>query len=114
MQTGTGPYGLIETVLLRCPGNTSRTLELDPVHPIAGDVDSRRIDCGGRLITPGLIDCHTHLSMVAIEQANSSCAAGTSYADIAAAGGGIHRPFKLPEMKPKMFCLMPLVNGFNE
>jgi hypothetical protein len=24
------------------------------------------------------------------------------------------RPFKQPEMKPKMLCLMPRENGFNE
>ena len=33
----------------------------DTVESIAGELDCERIDCGGRLITPGLIDCHTHL-----------------------------------------------------
>lgn len=47
-------------------------------------------DCGGRLITPGLIDCHTHLvhggsRAWEFEQRLR----GTSYAEIAAQGGGI-------------------------
>ncbi|HYG04953.1 MAG TPA: imidazolonepropionase [Stenotrophomonas sp.] len=49
-----------------------------------------RIDCGGRWITPGLIDCHTHL-VYAGNRANEfeQRLQGASYADIARAGGGI-------------------------
>lgn len=48
------------------------------------------IDCAGRWITPGLIDCHTHL----IHAGNRAHEfelrlAGASYEDIAKAGGGI-------------------------
>jgi len=48
------------------------------------------IDCQGRLITPGLIDCHTHLVYAGnraheFEQRLN----GVSYADIARSGGGI-------------------------
>lgn len=48
------------------------------------------IDCEGRWITPGLIDCHTHL-VYGGERASEFEArlAGTSYEDIARAGGGI-------------------------
>ncbi len=48
------------------------------------------IDCAGRWITPGLIDCHTHL-IHAGDRADEFAArlAGASYADIARAGGGI-------------------------
>nr|WP_039576322.1 imidazolonepropionase [Sphingopyxis fribergensis] len=47
-------------------------------------------DCGGRLITPGLIDCHTHLVHGA-NRANEWAMrlAGASYEEIARAGGGI-------------------------
>ncbi|WP_447752717.1 imidazolonepropionase [Sphingopyxis fribergensis] len=47
-------------------------------------------DCGGRLITPGLIDCHTHL-VHGGNRANEWAMrlAGASYEDIARAGGGI-------------------------
>ncbi|HUD93000.1 imidazolonepropionase [Sphingobium sp.] len=53
--------------------------------------DAREIvDCGGRWITPGLIDCHTHI----VHGGNRSHEfelrlGGATYADIAAAGGGI-------------------------
>ena len=48
------------------------------------------VDCGGRLLTPGLIDCHTHLvyggnRASEFEQRLN----GATYADIAKAGGGI-------------------------
>lgn len=48
------------------------------------------VDCAGRWITPGLIDCHTHL-VYAGNRANEFEARlnGASYEDIARAGGGI-------------------------
>jgi imidazolonepropionase len=50
----------------------------------------RKIDAEGRLLTPGLIDCHTHL-VYAGNRANEfeQRLQGTSYSDIAKAGGGI-------------------------
>jgi imidazolonepropionase len=54
--------------------------------PAAGET----IDCGGRWITPGLIDCHTHL-VHAGSRANEWAMRldGASYQDIARTGGGI-------------------------
>ncbi len=48
------------------------------------------IDCAGRWITPGLIDCHTHL-VYAGDRAHEFelRLAGASYEEIARAGGGI-------------------------
>ncbi|TGQ73228.1 imidazolonepropionase [Mesorhizobium sp. M00.F.Ca.ET.186.01.1.1] len=48
------------------------------------------IDCGGRWITPGLIDCHTHL-IHAGNRANEfeMRLAGATYEEVARAGGGI-------------------------
>ncbi len=49
-----------------------------------------RIDCEGRWITPGLIDCHTHL-VHAGNRANEfeMRLAGATYEEVAKAGGGI-------------------------
>ena len=48
------------------------------------------LDCGGRLLTPGLIDCHTHL-VYGGSRAHEfeQRLTGVSYAEIAKAGGGI-------------------------
>lgn len=48
------------------------------------------VDCGGRWITPGLIDCHTHLVHAGNRAHEFEMRlAGASYAEVAAAGGGI-------------------------
>ena len=49
-----------------------------------------RIDCGGRLVTPGLVDCHTHLVFGGWREKELAMKlAGKTYLDILAAGGGI-------------------------
>lgn len=51
---------------------------------------ARRIDAGGRWISPGLIDCHTHLVYAGNRAGEfEQRLQGVSYADIARAGGGI-------------------------
>lgn len=52
--------------------------------------DAEIVDCKGRWITPGLIDCHTHL-VHAGNRANEfeMRLAGASYEDVTKAGGGI-------------------------
>ena len=48
------------------------------------------IDCAGRWITPGLIDCHTHLIYAGDRAAEFELRlAGASYEEVARAGGGI-------------------------
>jgi imidazolonepropionase len=52
--------------------------------------DVQAVDCSGRLVTPGLIDCHTHL-VHAGNRANEfeMRLAGATYEEVARAGGGI-------------------------
>ena len=60
--------------------------ERDMPSPGAAEI----VDCGGRWITPGLVDCHTHLVYAGHRAAEfEQRLAGRSYAEIARAGGGI-------------------------
>jgi imidazolonepropionase len=58
---------------------------------LALDVDAiERIDCAGRWITPGLVDCHTHLVFGGNRAHEFELRLqGASYEEIARAGGGI-------------------------
>ena len=67
-----------------------RILFAGPADAAPAAPDARTIDLGGRLLTPALIDCHTHLvhgGHRAIEF--EMRLAGASYVEIAKAGGGI-------------------------
>ena len=56
----------------------------------AGVRPDRTIELAGRWLTPGLVDCHTHLVFAGQRAAEfARRTAGTSYADIAREGGGI-------------------------
>ena len=56
----------------------------------AGLRPDRTIELAGRWVTPGLVDCHTHLVFAGQRAAEfARRTAGTSYADIAREGGGI-------------------------
>jgi imidazolonepropionase len=72
-------------------------VEGDRLHWVGADADLPRglkpaleVDLGGALVTPGLIDCHTHLVYGGDRSAEfESRLQGTSYEEIALAGGGI-------------------------
>jgi imidazolonepropionase len=56
----------------------------------AGLRPDRTIELAGRWLTPGLVDCHTHLVFAGQRAAEfARRTAGTSYAEIAREGGGI-------------------------
>ena len=82
--------GLVDRRPHRLPGRTHHLCR--PRARCAGRSRPPRedIDCQGRLITPGLIDCHTHL-VYAGNRAHEfeQRLQGVSYADIARKGGGI-------------------------
>jgi imidazolonepropionase len=58
---------------------------------VPADADATKlIDCGGRWITPGLVDCHTHLIYGGNRAGEFAMRLeGASYEDISRAGGGI-------------------------
>lgn len=68
-----------------------RIVYAGPRADFAVDADAiERIDCGGRWITPGLVDCHTHLVYGGNRaQEFELRLMGASYEEIARAGGGI-------------------------
>jgi imidazolonepropionase len=58
--------------------------------------EAERLDAGGGLVIPGLVDCHTHLAFGGWRADEfEQRIRGRSYLDIAAAGGGIARTVRL-------------------
>src|SRR5688500_1078295 len=57
---------------------------------------AERVDAGGGLVIPGLVDCHTHLAFGGWRAEEfTQRIQGASYFDIARAGGGIARTVRL-------------------
>ena len=65
--------------------------ESDLSGPVELTAETEVIDAGGRVVLPGLVDCHTHL-VFAGNRAHefSKRISGASYEEILAAGGGIN------------------------
>lgn len=64
--------------------------DADTAARVGGYLIDRREDLRGRLLTPGLVDCHTHAVFAGDRAAEFALrAAGASYQDLAKAGGGI-------------------------
>ena len=56
-----------------------------------GFPDAEQVDCGGRVMTPGLVDSHTHAVFGRARYDEQELrAAGAGYMEIAEKGGGIH------------------------
>ena len=88
MASGVERYGLIEDAALVIEAGSISWVgpRRDLVVPPGAELRSLE----GRLVTPGLIDCHTHLVFGGERSAEFERRLdGASYADIAAAGGGI-------------------------
>jgi len=92
---GQGDVHAIEDAALVWQGETIRWVgprrELPPEYAAW-----ERIDAGGRLVIPGLVDCHTHLAFGGWRAKEfEQRIQGRSYLEIAAAGGGITRTMRL-------------------
>lgn len=87
MAGGGGSYGLIADGVVALSGGTiawTGTKSDLPAH------STPTIDCGGGVLTPGLIDCHTHLVYGGNRSAEfEERLNGVSYEEISRRGGGI-------------------------
>ena len=89
LATMSGGYGLIPDAAVALEGDrilwAGRMADLPADHRALPEHD-----CQGRLVTPGLIDCHTHAVHAGHRAVEFELRLqGASYADIARAGGGI-------------------------
>lgn len=92
LQTDTDPYGLIKNAACLLEGGVISWVgpEAELAAECAPDQPDQIIDLQGRLVTPALIDCHTHI----IHGGNRAQEFemrlnGASYEQVARAGGGI-------------------------
>jgi imidazolonepropionase len=112
------PYGLIDDGAIAVDGeNIAWAGPRDELPKVLAARCEARHDCGGALVTPGLIDCHTHL-VHAGDRAHEFelRLGGASYEDIARAGGGIvstvkatreaSQPDLLAQSLPRLRALM--------
>ncbi|MEX0956928.1 MAG: imidazolonepropionase [Rhizobiaceae bacterium] len=88
MAEGT-PYGLLDGHAVGIEGG--HIVFVGPEDGVSSDwTDIEREDLGGRLVTPALIDCHTHLVFGGNRAREFEMRLeGASYEEIARAGGGI-------------------------
>ncbi len=88
---GTTPYGLVDDGALVVDGATLAWVgRAGSVPPELRARCMRTYDAGGALITPGLIDCHTHLVYGGDRSHEFELRLqGATYEEIARAGGGI-------------------------
>ena len=82
------PYGLIRDAAIVLQGG--RIAWVGPAADLPAGQRGAGISLGGRLVTPGLIDCHTHVVHGGNRAAEFEMRLnGASYEEVARAGGGI-------------------------
>ncbi len=89
MKSGGAAYGLGDDDAIVVKGE--HIAWVGEISSLPADfVDAMPVDLGGRLVTPGLIDCHTHLVFGGDRAKEFEMRLnGASYEDVARAGGGI-------------------------
>jgi imidazolonepropionase len=89
MADNAAPYGLIDGAAVVVDDGLIAWLGEAPDFPLEY-VGSDEIDCGGRVLTPALVDCHTHVVFGGNRAHEFEMRLqGASYEEIAQAGGGI-------------------------
>jgi imidazolonepropionase len=90
MADGTAGLGIVEKGAIAARDGLIIYVGAEADMPASAGQGAETIDCEGRWITPGLIDCHTHL-VYAGNRANEfeMRLAGATYEEVARAGGGI-------------------------
>ena len=87
---GDSGWGFIERGAMVTDGARITWVGPEARLPALGDTPSEEHDFGGTLVTPGLIDAHTHLVYGGLRAHEFELRLqGASYEDIARAGGGI-------------------------
>jgi imidazolonepropionase len=90
MADGAAGLGIVENGAVAVRDGLILYAGLEADMPALAGKGAEIVDCQGRWITPGLIDCHTHL-VYAGNRANEfeMRLAGATYEEVARAGGGI-------------------------
>ncbi len=95
---------LIEEGRITATGSCAEIKSQIPPHAVV-------VDAGGRCVTPGFVDAHTHLCFAGNRAAEfEQRIAGATYQEIAAAGGGILRTVALTRAATEDDCWPPRAN----
>jgi imidazolonepropionase len=103
MREGAGAYGAIENAAFA--DKDGRIVFAGPMRDLPGKPDTlatRVMEAQNQWITPGLIDCHTHLVFAGQRAAEHAARQrGDDYESIARAGGGIASTVSATKRSPK-------------
>ncbi len=89
-EAGEGPLGIVRDAAVLCEGGRIAYVGPERDLPEVDGDEPQTLDLDGHLVTPGLIDCHTHLVYAGDRLDDFEARlAGDTYAAISERGGGI-------------------------